>query len=662
MGEQREKSATPGGFWQIARFGIVGVINTAIDFLVTNLLVFYTGAERALALVGISLLACGIATLNSYILNRNWTFSSSNVVTTAGTIARFYAVTFCAIVVNTSLFLFFYRYLSQMGCDKLVSVNLAKFVGVGVASVVSFLGFKLTVFDRTSQLAFRNQFRFPGCTDHFFSWYNATILLALSLAVRGSYLWFTNALIGEAATSLSTAQTIASGAVSQVDPFWVNPFVFGVASLIKLGVAPLISAIGVSLAMGALLPLPVFWMAGSLYGDRVGWFAGILTAVHPRLVEYSCNGDPESLYLLSFSLGVLGIVLHLQGKASFWSLLYSGVGFGIASLLRVESLIPTSLYFLGSIGTAGSWSTAWGRGSRFAAGVMITLLVYSGWSVSMLGSAHLFSHGQTLLEPYSVQMQPREAARKAYGDGQYSDPGQEFCYFQKIKNNLRYSLQSMPGVWLTPLCLLMFFLPIVHRQSGQWKILWPLVVMLGFPLLFYPALKVEPIYFFLTLIPIQVFGAAGWVAICSYLGLRLWGFLLTAGALIVLSLALTWYRAFTIEQGFHLYRTLASWIKVNMATDDLLVGDGQGYVTTTAVLAGRPYQVRLWTDSPQKLEQFLRMKDAHWLIVFEEYLKKANPELLPVLDEGFPNLRLRYETLDRSQNRVQIYESPNDRW
>ena len=54
------------------KFGVTGVLNTAVDFLIYTLLVTFAGANIFLSQV----LGYACGTLNSYVINRSWTFRS----------------------------------------------------------------------------------------------------------------------------------------------------------------------------------------------------------------------------------------------------------------------------------------------------------------------------------------------------------------------------------------------------------------------------------------------------------------------------------------------------------------------------------------------------------------------------------------------------------
>lgn len=61
---------------QLIKFGLVGVLNTAVDFGVFNLLLFVTNTRTGWGAGLINMVAILVAAINSYFLNRNWTFAA----------------------------------------------------------------------------------------------------------------------------------------------------------------------------------------------------------------------------------------------------------------------------------------------------------------------------------------------------------------------------------------------------------------------------------------------------------------------------------------------------------------------------------------------------------------------------------------------------------
>lgn len=67
-----------GSGMQVIRFGAVGFLNTLIDFGMLNLLVLIFGATAGPPLVLCNVMAFAAASLNSYLLNKKWTFSEQS--------------------------------------------------------------------------------------------------------------------------------------------------------------------------------------------------------------------------------------------------------------------------------------------------------------------------------------------------------------------------------------------------------------------------------------------------------------------------------------------------------------------------------------------------------------------------------------------------------
>lgn len=85
---------------QIYRFIIVGLLNTAIDFIVFNLLISLSGVRTGPGLLFINATAVFVAIVNSYILNRTWTFKSSDPNYTAQ-LPRFLIASLTGMFINT---------------------------------------------------------------------------------------------------------------------------------------------------------------------------------------------------------------------------------------------------------------------------------------------------------------------------------------------------------------------------------------------------------------------------------------------------------------------------------------------------------------------------------------------------------------------------------
>ena len=112
---------------KLVKFGITGVMNTAVDFLVYTLLVSFF--SMGLYVSQIISYSCGM--LNSYVVNRKWTFSTKNGFF-SGDLVRF-------IVLNLSMMLLgmgiIYVCTQKLMFHKLV----AKLISTLLVLIINFL-------------------------------------------------------------------------------------------------------------------------------------------------------------------------------------------------------------------------------------------------------------------------------------------------------------------------------------------------------------------------------------------------------------------------------------------------------------------------------------------------------------------------------------------
>jgi len=101
-------------------FCLVGVSNTAIDFLVYFFLTRYLGFIGDLLFVA-KIVSYFVATLNSYLLNRSWTFAKSGSVTWKE-FGKFYALMGSGVLINVGVYIVNTRIL---GMSDLISLFIA---------------------------------------------------------------------------------------------------------------------------------------------------------------------------------------------------------------------------------------------------------------------------------------------------------------------------------------------------------------------------------------------------------------------------------------------------------------------------------------------------------------------------------------------------------
>ncbi len=116
------------------RFGLVGVINTAVDFIIFVLL--YRGTELdPLLCNGIAFL---VAVTNSYLFNHRWTFRRSNSTISFTAYLRFVVLNAGGLLIGT---------LAIILLEGVMPLELAKLIAAGLTLIWNYTCSKLFVFN-----------------------------------------------------------------------------------------------------------------------------------------------------------------------------------------------------------------------------------------------------------------------------------------------------------------------------------------------------------------------------------------------------------------------------------------------------------------------------------------------------------------------------------
>ncbi|MDP1835609.1 MAG: GtrA family protein [Chlamydiales bacterium] len=678
----RNDEAVFKGLRQLIRYSCVGLLNTAIDFTLTNTLVIFTGATGAASLFLISLTACLIATLVSYPLNRLWTFGLAGKTLPRSTGLKYFGVAFLAMMVNTSVFLFVYQFLTdQMSIERLFAINIAKLFGVATAAIVAFLGYRISVFRPAAIESFRNEFRFAQRSLGFSLRNQILSLIAVAAVARFSYLLLTTAVFGDAAVYGWIAQAISQGDWAHASSGWFNPFCYWESLFYLVGFSPVQSAIGASIVPGILLVVPVAWVARRFYGEKVAWLVGWLTALHPRLIGHSCNGLPETFYLLALATGVAIVSIAGWRQITYALLATAGVCLGVYFCVRNEGLILILVLLIGlwfiarrarqnqRAEIAVSWSKHFYKSTEAVLlGFSVLVVAYTTTSQELLHESGLFKKTSVFTQKYSEQLDPMSSAREVYGyEGRYAKGYREqadiseqlWTWAKRFPSNVLHTLKSIPGVFLTPMWFFAFMFPLFVRSvNGTFLPEWPWVLLLAFPFVVYPLLYVESRFLFSAILSVHLFGAAGLVALSAFIGrsgYATYFYPTTVGIIVFMCIAISVWRGNQVESGYAFHRDLASWIEQNVPPNDKIVGDGYGFVSTTGFLAHRPTINRIIHYDPFKVVEFVREQGAQWLVLYEPFIMKVNPELHPYMNIGLPGMKRVYQITDNYKRRVQVY-------
>ncbi|MEX2054331.1 MAG: GtrA family protein [Candidatus Colwellbacteria bacterium] len=136
-------------FWQVAKFVVVGGLNTVLDFAVLNLLIALTGIATGGIFSLFKALSFSIAVVNSYFWNKHWTFEASGK--NRAEFIEFLLVSLVGAGINVGSASALVNYVEPLfGLGAIAWANLAALLATFLALAWNFLGYKLLVFKKGS--------------------------------------------------------------------------------------------------------------------------------------------------------------------------------------------------------------------------------------------------------------------------------------------------------------------------------------------------------------------------------------------------------------------------------------------------------------------------------------------------------------------------------
>lgn len=136
--------------WQLVRFGLVGCMNTLVDLLTLNCLLWLWPATHIALLLLANSLAYATGALNSFLLNRYWTFQQRGPVRWRE-ITRFAATTLAGVVCNDVILCLFNSLPHPAQFNETLWTNMTKIAAICGTLLISYLGMRLWVFVQSSQ-------------------------------------------------------------------------------------------------------------------------------------------------------------------------------------------------------------------------------------------------------------------------------------------------------------------------------------------------------------------------------------------------------------------------------------------------------------------------------------------------------------------------------
>ena len=130
---------------QVLRFGLAGGLNTLVDIIILNGLLWLIPTTSTLMLLAYNSLAYSAGAVNSFLLNKYWTFRQKQR-TTGRELARFTLITLCGIGWSGAILWPASTLLHPLLVNATMWANASKVVAIGGTALISYLGMRLWVF------------------------------------------------------------------------------------------------------------------------------------------------------------------------------------------------------------------------------------------------------------------------------------------------------------------------------------------------------------------------------------------------------------------------------------------------------------------------------------------------------------------------------------
>ncbi len=136
---------------QFAKFALVGVANTAVDFGVLNFLMALTATYSGQKIFFLNSISFIVAVIHSYFWNKFWTFKVKKSEA-AKEFLQFLIISVIGILINSGILYMITTWLKPMfGLNEVYWANSGKILATVVSLIWNFLGYKFIVFKKKEE-------------------------------------------------------------------------------------------------------------------------------------------------------------------------------------------------------------------------------------------------------------------------------------------------------------------------------------------------------------------------------------------------------------------------------------------------------------------------------------------------------------------------------
>ncbi len=141
------RSKNRPGFFQLGKYGVVGVLNTFMDGGIFNLLVLITGTAAGWQAISFRVVSFAVAVTNSFFWNKFWTFQARGEAQEQA--VKFFSVSAVVALINLGIFAVLINVIgAPFGIDVKIWANISVALTIITAFFGNFFGYKFIVFKK----------------------------------------------------------------------------------------------------------------------------------------------------------------------------------------------------------------------------------------------------------------------------------------------------------------------------------------------------------------------------------------------------------------------------------------------------------------------------------------------------------------------------------
>lgn len=137
------------GFFQLGKYGIIGVLNTFLNAGIYNFLIFITNISTGFVVDLFFAIAFVITVVNSFFWNRYWSFEKEGAETITKEALKFFGVSIAVAIINIGIIHLIINGIgAPAGIDPKIWANIALALTIITAFFGNFFGYKFFVFSK----------------------------------------------------------------------------------------------------------------------------------------------------------------------------------------------------------------------------------------------------------------------------------------------------------------------------------------------------------------------------------------------------------------------------------------------------------------------------------------------------------------------------------